>query len=429
MNLSDRQVTVLTKSTAKYPEEFVYTNLEHVAQRVKDGEKSIKERTARCRKLASTDIEAYRDYKAYNMPAVISSGVFKETHQASGWDGQHTGIIVLDIDHIDNIAIVKENISQHPSVCMAFISPSGDGLKPFIEVSPLPKTADEHNACFLQVSDHFTKRLDGIASVEMDRKCKNVNRLCYVSYDPDVHINFDACIPFEWDPSLTTEKPKRQHLPRQFQPSDNDRLEDALSHISADDYDVWIEVGMGLKSSGVDIMVWDKWSQSSVKYNSTEVYKKWDSFKGASISIGSIFHRAKENGWQPTYELIPIQNLPPVYSLERQLDISEKMVSENPPKEGISVEKLTQDPNTEKCYVVLTDGNQTQRVRVSDYISYVFEFGLMSLWKRSDGKITDKTDRRNFALINNACIEYVGTNCRWSGYKTEAIAAAKMLGV
>lgn len=73
-----------------------------------------------------------------------------------------------------------------------------------------------------------------------------------------------------------------------------------LQYIGADDYQDWIRVGMALKSEFGDegLWLWDKWSQSSDKYNAAEVPKKWNSFHDGRIGLGTIIYLAKEQGFR-----------------------------------------------------------------------------------------------------------------------------------
>lgn len=79
-------------------------------------------------------------------------------------------------------------------------------------------------------------------------------------------------------------------------------LQSALAFISADDYAVWIKVTAALHSVGEEAYdIWDKWSQSSSKYDEKIMRPKWNSFgKGShrsSVSASSVFFLASQAGW------------------------------------------------------------------------------------------------------------------------------------
>ena len=74
-------------------------------------------------------------------------------------------------------------------------------------------------------------------------------------------------------------------------------LQEALTFILADDYDVWIQAGMALKSVPGGFALWDAWSQKSDKYDREVMQGKWDSFAAEGVTYRSIFYRAKMAGW------------------------------------------------------------------------------------------------------------------------------------
>lgn len=72
----------------------------------------------------------------------------------------------------------------------------------------------------------------------------------------------------------------------------------ALSPSRADDYNEWCTVGMILKSIDDSLLYeWDNWSRQSSKYKPGECEKKWKSFKKNGVSIGTLAHWAKQDGW------------------------------------------------------------------------------------------------------------------------------------
>jgi hypothetical protein len=83
--------------------------------------------------------------------------------------------------------------------------------------------------------------------------------------------------------------------------SEKDVLE-ALGYLpSSCTYDEWVRVGMALKASGFSIDFWDNWSRTSAdKYPGFQlIEKKWNSFKGATVTAATLFFLAREKGWQP----------------------------------------------------------------------------------------------------------------------------------
>ena len=72
-----------------------------------------------------------------------------------------------------------------------------------------------------------------------------------------------------------------------------------LEYIDPDDYSDWLQVGQALKHEGLSVDVWDNWSQKSAKYRSGECDRKWRSFNGSGITGGTLYHLARQNGYEP----------------------------------------------------------------------------------------------------------------------------------
>lgn len=84
---------------------------------------------------------------------------------------------------------------------------------------------------------------------------------------------------------------------------DDERLRDALNAVPNDDYWKWLFAGMALKDryGAQGRLIWDAWSSISYKEFSAETQAiKWRSFRGKGITVGTIYHYAKEAGWKPT---------------------------------------------------------------------------------------------------------------------------------
>jgi hypothetical protein len=93
---------------------------------------------------------------------------------------QHSGLIVLDFDHID-VEGSKDILSTDPSVFACWISPSGEGLKALVNVSN-PSLHRDH---FRALQAYF----DAEYGLEVDPSGINESRACFDSYDPDIIVN------------------------------------------------------------------------------------------------------------------------------------------------------------------------------------------------------------------------------------------------
>jgi BT4734-like, N-terminal domain len=138
------------------------------------------------------------------LPGVTWSGRFSE--RAGDKLVEHSGLLCADLDAVgDILPEVREKLLASPHVWALFLSPSGDGLKCIFRVRA---DAALHRASFRAVQRHVTK----LTGVEIDQSCKDVARLCFLSFDPDLHHNANAT---EIEPEAEPEKPK----PRVFSPN------------------------------------------------------------------------------------------------------------------------------------------------------------------------------------------------------------------
>jgi hypothetical protein len=118
------------------------------------------------------------------LPAILCSGIFSERAGAALIN--HSGIICADLDHLgDQLEQARTKLNNSPHVFASFRSPTGSGLKVLFRVRA---DASSHLASFQAVQAHVR----AVAGVEIDEACKDVARLCFVSYDPETMINLGA---------------------------------------------------------------------------------------------------------------------------------------------------------------------------------------------------------------------------------------------
>lgn len=145
--------------------------------------------------LRNMEPEEYKERKKM-LPAVTWSGTFKEGTRLITSVETYSGLIVLDIDKIDaeKITLLKRQLSQDPHVQYVFISPSNNGIK-VVFMTDVTDPAN-HRAGFLHLQEYF----ENTYFSKVDPSGKDVCRLCFVSYDPEMIIK--TATPFE----VNTEK-------------------------------------------------------------------------------------------------------------------------------------------------------------------------------------------------------------------------------
>ena len=115
------------------------------------------------------------------LPAFTPSGTFNERRKKENIDS-YSGLLHLDYDKVDDIESLKENIIKIPFTYSAFISPSGKGLKVMVITDAF---LENHTEAFNELRAYY----DGIVGLDSDKSVKDVTRLCFVSYDPELYLN------------------------------------------------------------------------------------------------------------------------------------------------------------------------------------------------------------------------------------------------
>ncbi|MBS0645932.1 MAG: DUF3987 domain-containing protein [Verrucomicrobia bacterium] len=121
--------------------------------------------------------------KKQQLPAFTPSATFKEKRVLANME-QYSGFVHLDFDKLNPLQLAEASqvIAQIPYTFLCFTSPSGKGLKVFIEVNT---GAEHHETAYRQVREYYEKA----TGLKADEKCKDITRLCFVSYDPQLYKN------------------------------------------------------------------------------------------------------------------------------------------------------------------------------------------------------------------------------------------------
>ena len=138
-------------------------------------------------------------------------------------------------------------------------------MKPVIPIDPIPQNANEHEHAFNAVLEVFSEYAEKDPT-ELPKQ-RNVDRLCFLAYDPHVIYNPNA-VPIEWEVDETAEQEKRERQERASQNAEvygDVSIENAkhvLSFVPRDlPYMDWRNVGMGIKSAGLPVSVFQEWSK------------------------------------------------------------------------------------------------------------------------------------------------------------------------
>ncbi len=121
------------------------------------------------------------DSKKKQLLAFTPSAVFTDKRQMPFLE-MYSGFVHLDFDKLteEQLENAFATISTIPYTALCFISPSGNGLKVFIEVNT---ELENHDSAYQQVQKFY----EDATGLKADDKCKDVTRLCFMSHDPNAY--------------------------------------------------------------------------------------------------------------------------------------------------------------------------------------------------------------------------------------------------
>lgn len=135
------------------------------------------------------------------LPSFMVSASTKGGHKASDIE-THSGLLQIDIDDVGTVQDAinsRDRLGEDRHLAATWLSPSGTGIK---AIMLIPASIAGHKMAFEVAAEYLHEKY----AVRIDSSCKDVSRLCFVSYDPAMVTNPDAVvleIPKE-EESLTT---------------------------------------------------------------------------------------------------------------------------------------------------------------------------------------------------------------------------------
>jgi hypothetical protein len=154
-----------------------YVSVGYIVERIRNG----KDRSLTDLLRMQPDPEKRKDIKK-KLPAICFSGTFSKREDAGLI--KHSGLIAIDFDHLgDRLPELRKRLTDDPHTFILFLSPSGDGLKLVVRI---PDSGATHRMSAAALTDYYNdEQLD---------EFKDVSRICFSSYDPDIYYNPDSKI-------------------------------------------------------------------------------------------------------------------------------------------------------------------------------------------------------------------------------------------
>jgi hypothetical protein len=124
------------------------------------------------------------------LPAVTFAATYKD-NRISGNESEYNELCVIDIDDLQaaDHQRCREQLQNDDRIVAVWTSPSGNGIKGLVSFDfgmspPMEKLNLFHRAGFLCIQGYLRDRYN----IELDASGKDVTRLCFLSYDPDICI-------------------------------------------------------------------------------------------------------------------------------------------------------------------------------------------------------------------------------------------------
>ncbi len=244
------------------------------------------------------------------VPAVTPSGVFERRKHDSLKD--YSGIIVMDIDDKDNddlpesIPKYMEYLMSDPYILAVHRSISGRGLAIYFKVEKRPA---RHRDNF----ESLERYLLNTYHLVPDPSGKDLPRLRFVSYDPDIYYNHKARL-------YRNYIKKEDRMPVKtyaYRDKDIQYILDQISNHGIDitaDYADWVKIGFALASEYGEQgrEMFHTISQNYDRYNRAKTDKKYSQIVKSNrgkVTIGTLIWLAQKHGIKRTRETRYCENV------------------------------------------------------------------------------------------------------------------------
>ncbi|HEU4609305.1 MAG TPA: BT4734/BF3469 family protein, partial [Chitinophagaceae bacterium] len=131
-----------------------------------------------------------RDELKKQLHAVTWSGTFSKRNADLKYLTSFSQIICHDIDKLDDdqLQFISNMLCTDKRVLASFISPSGTGIKVLFRAAI---DVTDFLPAWIATGAYLESKF-GDHGIKVDQSCKDVSRLCFVSFDPELHHYPDA---------------------------------------------------------------------------------------------------------------------------------------------------------------------------------------------------------------------------------------------
>lgn len=300
---------------------------------IRDG--AQKENILRMRAVVESDYDEYNRIKD-TLPANVFSGKFEGGHSANNIV-TYNRLMTLDIDKLNSeqLVKVKRDLMGDEHVFSFWLSPSGKGYKGLVLLDygdiDLADKVYWHREAFKQLFRYFQNHY----GIELDVKCKDVPRLCFVSYDPGIVVK-EAVEPFKVEMIEEVRKAKkeaekhrkafvnysginyRRNEPGRNKQKDRDTVSSIIKYLEkrkisiTHTYNDWYSVAMSIVTA-FNYDVGEKYYIRLCRLDgprhdeeaSKSMLRYCYEHSNFEITLGTLVYLAQRKGYQFSYKAVP----------------------------------------------------------------------------------------------------------------------------
>ncbi len=242
--------------------------------------------------LRNIKSEADRKKFKNSLPCFTGAGLFRERNEKGLLE--HSGRIIIDFDKLQNVEETRQTLINDPHTEYLFSSCSDTGLAAVVKID-----GNRHRESFEFLEKYYKEKY----ALRIDPACKDVSRLRFISYDPDLYCNVGAetvIVP----PEFTKETKFGHTAPVSYANGKNHEIVKAIINsgklLSSDDsYDTWVRIGFALANEFGEggRPYFHELSRISPKYDPADCDRKFDNClktNRGDVTFATIVQMAKD---------------------------------------------------------------------------------------------------------------------------------------
>jgi len=323
---------------------------------------------------------------------------------------EHSGFIAIDIDAVPDLDYARSVLYADPYVWAGFVSVSGKGLCLIFRID-----GNRHNDAYVGIDRYIFNTY----KYHTDRSCRNVSRLRYTSYDPDLYINKEAKLFADYV------KPQPKSPLIKIITSEDDfeyligEIESRQVDITAD-YVTWVNIGIAIKGKygATGENYFHRISQFHPGYDYNDCSGKYDSIPtGERLPIDFVFRLAKREGISP--------QSPKTKHIIKAAAWGKKSVDKRTPEDVAETLRQTDNippevsiPVIQQVYASTTPikTDETTSELVADYVrsNYPLKYNALTLKYEKQGEPLSDRDVNSIYLQTKAVYPEASKELVWS---------------